>query len=465
MRYIKLFIEKLYKRLYYAREHLYILLEVYSNPLCYYHYSQGTHSLAAMITTKVPPIYSDVPIRSSKEDRYSFTSVASGVVKHLKSNTSPESFVVGVTGQWGIGKTSMLNLIAEQYKLQQNDKEPVIVFNFSPLKDVDRDTMLSDFLLLLTNHVESELKNSKPPKTEHQKKIENLKNYAVAVQRLNTKLTPYFQILSTIGFSITENASKAIGTILNLLIDGQSPPNIEKLYKAAYESLLELKIPVIVLIDDIDRLYPSEIIGMLTLLRSTVQLPYITYYVSYDPIKVEEALTQELHSSGKDYLDKYIQTLISVPRVSKNTIRNLISDQVLVILGNLPIEDNYHSDTLHNIVYEVMSFFLNEGGIKTTRDAYKTINSIQMSGAILSHIRDCESFLKIAIIKLKYSKIYEWIENASWSYQNISQPTTEMNIPDLEKEKLDTIIQQDKLSQDFRKEVIKLVSTFENWKV
>ena len=443
----------------------YILLEVYSNPFCYYQYSQVTHSLATMTTTKVPPIYSDVPISNSKEDLYSFTSVASKVVELLRSNTSPESFVIGVTGQWGIGKTSMLNLIAEQYKLQRNDEEPVIVFNFSPLKDVDRDTMLSDFLLLLTNHVESELKKSEPPKTELQSKIEDLKNYAVAVQRLNTKLTPYFQILSAIGFSITENASKAIGTILNLLNDGQNPPNIDKLYRVAYESLLELKIPVIVLIDDIDRLYPSEIIGMLTLLRSSVQLPYITYYVSYDPIKVEEALTEELHSSGKDYLDKYIQTLISVPRVSKEIINNLITDQVSVILNKIHVAKNSDTESHLYLLREVILFFMDEGGIKTIRDAYKIINSIQMSGATLSRLQDSKSFLKIAIIKLKYSKIYEWIENAAWNYESPSQSAIESNVPDFEKNKLDIIIKQDGLSQNFRNEVISLVSTFDNWEV
>lgn len=418
-----------------------------------------------MTENDVPPIYSDVPIRNSDEDQYSFTSVATKVVEHLMTNPRPESFVVGVTGQWGIGKTSMLNLIEEQYKLQQTETEPVIVFSFSPLKDVDRDTMLSDFLLLLTNFVEEESRNSKIIQTKLEGKIDTIKRYALAVQSFNAKLNPYFQILSSLGVDQLEKASNTVENFTNFLTGQQNPPNIDSLYKKAYSTFLNLKIPIVVLIDDIDRLYPSEIIGMLTLLRSTVHLPYITYFVSYDPVKVEEALTQELNSNGKEYLEKYIQAQISVPRVSRETISNIISDQASTIFNNFSIEIDWSSLKIISTIREVVTVFMNEGAIKTTRDAYKIINTIQMSRYTQPMILDLEIFLKTSIIKLKYSKLYEWIENTAWIHQNSSHSNTDSIISDFENQKLENILNQEGLSPGFRNVVIKLVVDFEKWEI
>lgn len=411
------------------------------------------------------PVYTDVPINDSSEDQYSFTALAGRVVQHLKSNTSPESIVVVVTGQWGIGKTSMLNLIEEQYKKQHHERDPIFVYSYSPLKDVDRETMLSDFLLVLINQVEAEAEKSKEMEGKLNGKIDNVKRYALAVKGYNSKLRPYFEALSKFGAKQLEDASIAVDKITAVLSDQQGPANIEMLYKKAYDTLLELKIPIVVLIDDIDRLYPDEILGMFTLLRSTGQLPYITYYVSYDPIKVEEAIELETKSNGRDYLEKFIQLLIGIPRVSSNAIKGNILRQVNDIYTNF----REHSKTITRwstpTVDDVISEFIKLGMIKSVRDISKISNAIQMNGVAQKEIHDCESFLQIAILQVKQPSIYEWIESAAWRLQSDVTTDGTAVVPESTVNELESLLQRENLSVNLKPTILNLVSAFSTWEI
>ena len=411
------------------------------------------------------PVYTDVPINDSSEDQFSFTSLAGRVVRHLKSNTNPESIVVGVTGQWGVGKTSMLNLIEEQYKKQHNGKDPVFVYSYSPLKDVDRETMLSDFLLVLINQVEAEAEKSKAMEGKLNGKIDNVKRYALAVKGYNSKLRPYFEVLSNLGAKQLENASIVVDKFTAILTDQQVPDNIEMLYQKAYDTLLELKIPIVVLIDDIDRLYPSEILGLFTLLRSTGQLPYITYYVSYDPIKVEEAIELETRSNGREYLEKFIQLLVSVPRVSSDTIKTKLTQQIMDIYTKFVMHSKTITEEDESTVRDVVTQFIELGTINTVRDISKISNAIQMNGVTQQEIQDCESFLQIAILQVKHSSIYEWIASAAWSLQSAGDTNRTAVVPDATIRDLDSLLQRENLSITFQPIIVELVNAFSVWEI
>lgn len=98
---------------------------------------------------------SDVPIEQVSEDLFNFTELAEKTATHILSYTKPESFVLGVTGTWGAGKSSLLNLmevaITENCR-QRNVKEPVTI-KYSPWLLSNRGEMLANFLLLLCSRL------------------------------------------------------------------------------------------------------------------------------------------------------------------------------------------------------------------------------------------------------------------------------------------------------------------------
>lgn len=384
-----------------------------------------------MTESLVHPFYSDLPIRNSQEDQYDFTSVAQKIVQHLLTNAKPESYVIGVTGRWGSGKTSMLNLIEEQIKIQQTTDEPVIVFNFSPWRVLDRNTMLSNFLLLLIEKVYEEAESVELIKRKIGDTFDNVKKYALAIQRFNTRISPIVQELIEAGIPFVEKASDTVSKITKVLADDPSPPNIDDLYKKAHDTLLEIKIPIVVIIDDLDRLSPSEIIDTLTLVRSTAQLPYITFLTSYDPLKIEEAIEQKLNTNGLEYIEKFIQMQLSVPQAARSIIQTQTSKKIDEIM----IINTRYRETIENWEFkfasEVVNQYIDLGAIKTPRDSYRLLNIINLNGIKQNSFNNFESFLKFSAIQLKYTKLFRWIEYVKWldysEYNNDSETySTEM---------------------------------------
>ncbi len=83
--------------------------------------------------------------------------------------------------------------------------------------------------------------------------------------------------------------------------------------------LAKLEVPIVVVLDDIDRLSTEEIREMFKLIRLTARFPNILYLVAFDRRRVEEALT-ESGVIGRDYLEKILQVAVDLPVVPSATL-------------------------------------------------------------------------------------------------------------------------------------------------
>lgn len=311
-----------------------------------------------------PPVYADFPIKGSTEDQFEFTAYAKSAVKLFHSNTLPESYVVGVTGRWGTGKTSLLNLIAEQYRSLSTKEDPIIVFKFSPRLMKNREGLLANFLPLLIETIDDKAKKSSILESRIRDKLNSVRKYAQGLKIVESGIEPIAKVLSAIGIPFIEKAFDEFKDLRTNLAEELPTPNIDELYDDAYKTLLELKLPIIVIIDDLDRLHPSEIIDILGLVRSTAPLPYITFYLSFDPIKVIEAIEKSITTNGKEYLEKFIQTTLPVPMVSKTQILNKTIQQIRNVCPlNVTDERSLHYSD-HLVVADIVSQYTNLSTIK-----------------------------------------------------------------------------------------------------
>ena len=71
----------------------------------------------------------DLPISRASEDKLNRSSFAKSLAKVLLDYTAPYSFSIGLYGEWGSGKTSLLNMVLET--VEEIDKDAVIL-RFNP---------------------------------------------------------------------------------------------------------------------------------------------------------------------------------------------------------------------------------------------------------------------------------------------------------------------------------------------
>jgi predicted KAP-like P-loop ATPase len=83
---------------------------------------------------------------------------------------------------------------------------------------------------------------------------------------------------------------------------------------AVDKALAKLEKPIVVVLDDIDRLSTSEIRDVFKLVRLTASFPNIVYIVAFDRERVEEALSEQ-GVPGRAYLEKILQVAVDLPVV------------------------------------------------------------------------------------------------------------------------------------------------------
>ena len=85
----------------------------------------------------------DNPIRTKGDDLLNRSPLAVHIaegVKRLAFHSSSESFVIGIEGNWGSGKTSLINLVLEHLK-----SSDVLIIKFNPWNFSDQNELITDF--------------------------------------------------------------------------------------------------------------------------------------------------------------------------------------------------------------------------------------------------------------------------------------------------------------------------------
>lgn len=200
------------------------------------------------------------------------------VEKLSATNIKKQSFAVGVIGEWGVGKTEFLKLIKKQIE----DKAEVVEFN--PWMCRTPEQVTQDFF--------ASLKHQLSPK--HSKLSKSLKEYSKYINKIT--LTPLT------GFSL----------------DMMLPAGGQSLYvkkQSLSEQLSQLPHPVVVIIDDIDRLEREEVFEVLRLIRNTGDLCNTIYIVAYDKEYVTCILEEKNIKDATAYLEKIFPVEVFLPKV------------------------------------------------------------------------------------------------------------------------------------------------------
>jgi len=254
----------------------------------------------------------DRPVTTIKEDGFNYNPLAEQLAPHLILKPDDSSLVAGVEAPWGSGKTSFLNLTRQAIKKIGPD---VVVLDYCPWVYSTADSLILGFCIQLASQFQ----------ISDNKKFTEI---SLALVGFSAAIKPFSlipgiaPIASTIG-ALMDNTAKVVNSAAEL-----SKFDISNAKAKVQEALKDTGKSVIIFVDDVDRLQPQEVRLLFQFLKAVADFNGVSYVLAYDPIPVEKALSHNDSLDGKEYLKKFVQLPIRLPRLSRTLMRRFLSETV-----------------------------------------------------------------------------------------------------------------------------------------
>ena len=184
----------------------------------------------------------DAPITSLAEDRLGRVAFAKALAAEVLVAPVTSGYVMGLTGPWGSGKTSILNMTVDAL-----DGDALVV-QFNPWMFSGTEALVSSFFDEIGKQLggaDSRLKG------------------------LADKLSLYGHLLSPLASFV--GAGNAVSAAADVMQQLASRPSIQQQRAELREQLAKLDRRLVVVVDDVDRLRPEEILDVIGDLESVTE--------------------------------------------------------------------------------------------------------------------------------------------------------------------------------------------------
>lgn len=254
--------------------------------------------------------YSDAPIHSPDEDAFGrdkFAERMATVIDHMANQS--KSSVAALVGPWGSGKSSVFNLLSARLERRDNAWH---VRRFDPWLFSDVDSLLTSYF--------SELLAVMPKGDKGKAVRDQIGKYA-------KKVAPLGKLTAALGFD-SESIIKVFGELLS---GGQS---IHEQRRGLELELAKLDFRVVMIMDDMDRLQPDELLVVLKVIRLIGDFPNVHYLLAYDERTLLDVLMgtpigNGIEERAAQYLDKIVQVRFDLPPLTESQEELLFDEGVL----------------------------------------------------------------------------------------------------------------------------------------
>lgn len=285
----------------------------------------------------------------AETDYLNFTGV-SDTVAEIVIQAQGRPISIGVSGAWGVGKSSMIKLIRGALASRAGgDKSKIVFVEFNAWLYQGYDDARAALLDVIADKLQAEAK-------DRETGLEKVMEFAKRVRWLRTiklgasTLLPLAFGLPPVGLlgealefghkaasgsvgqedisDLKEKAGAAVESasgLLRLPPDTSPPKEIHAIRECFEQALKDMGITLVVLIDDLDRCLPPTTISTLEAIRLFLFLQNTAFVIAADDAMIKHAVRK--HFDGVDdtlvtsYFDKLIQVPIRVPPLGTQEVR------------------------------------------------------------------------------------------------------------------------------------------------
>lgn len=329
----------------------------------------------------------------TEQDMFGFLEVAEQIASAAISQTGTECFVLGIEGEWGSGKSSLLTITEE---ILHERKSSVVQFN--PWLIGSREALLVD----LFSGLEKAITNQKIKKGNIpyilKSAVKTLKAYSNALSILGQAAS----IAGVVGLPYANQTGSILSKLSKILPGGNNKKTLSELKKKTSEELMKLSSRIIVSIDDLDRLEPKDAVEVPRLVQAVADFPNITYLLCYD----RERLAQSIKSitqtkDGLSFIEKIVHLTVSVPRPQPSDLRHMFMTKLSMIIK----EDRYSEARLTDVVVTHIG-----SRLRTPRAVVRALDLLRLLWPKLRGKVDLADLVWLQFIRIENERFYRWIE-------------------------------------------------------
>lgn len=276
----------------------------------------------------------DDPIANIKEDQLRRAPFAKHAARLIVENhTADSSVVYGLEGPWGSGKSSVVALITEFLTDPEDSQWKVVPF--TPWATSSTESLFAEFFAVLS---------SVAPETEANKKLrDRITSYADIAR-------PIAAAIPVVGTGLAEASRTAEERM-------RKPWSVE--FKKVSDELRALNTPILVVVDDMDRLQPGELLDLLKVVRLLGRFPGVDFLLAYDEQTIVETLQDPTRgrvstTRARSFMEKIVQYPLSMPPLLYNKVVKLLEAGLIEILTPARVDARFETARFSRVIQATM---------------------------------------------------------------------------------------------------------------
>jgi hypothetical protein len=339
---------------------------------------------------------SDRPIGGREEDLLDRAPFADALADELVSGPADDSYVLGLVGPWGSGKSSILSMVRETLR----GRSDVVVVDFNAWLFSGAQDLLVHFFNELSAVLGKTRSNT-------------LSAISEKVDRYGKLLRP-LQYVPVVGSaaSATTDAAAAAAQALQL----RASPSIQSQRDELRTALAAQRSRIVVLIDDVDRLRPDEIREIVRLVRLVGDFPRISYLLAFDRLKVEAALGDAHPENGRAYLEKIVQLVHDLPPLRREDLATALTTAMDAAI-NAVDHGPFHEDRWPDLRYRVL-----DPMFTTLREVRRYANALPLTLRLLGAEVALEDVLILEVIRVQLPDVHALLAGARDELTGVQPP-------------------------------------------